>query len=517
MATELGVPITQRIVTLLALAAAFGAAGGAGFTLLIGIAAPADLSPLLALQLFAAVIVGGGAPVAGPLLAFAVIAGIPRAADLLSETGLSSGAANGVMTAAALVACLWLRPHVAARIRRKPPKLVPPGPGPEPTSTNFAARHITDPLGILKGFDIELASGQIHALVGPNGSGKTTLLRVLSDDDDRVVRTFQRPAPLTPLTPYEQVLLALGDDPMPILELTELADRAHATDLGAGRGAAAADRALDGHGRARAAARRAGRGDDGERTRDAAARPAAPEGPRSHRARRRTRPGPRARPRGPRHAPRSRAGTGVTFVVDNVDGLSFTVHPGEIVSVERLPLALAGLERTTGSIRLGDHQLANQPPDRIAALGVSFVPAGRRVFGDLTVEENLTLGAFRIRRDKAAVAARRDRAYARFPWLADRPQQLARTLSGGEQQLLVIARGLMSDPTVLLLEEPSAGLADDAVQALRASPLEPRRRDRRRRPATQWFNPSRQRLMTNHCASPNARHPRNPSSIIALA
>ena len=157
----------------------------------------------------------------------------------------------------------------------------------------------------------------------------------------------------------------------------------------------------------------------------------------------------------------------MTFVVDHVEGLSFTVHPGEIVSVERLPPALAGLERTTGSIRLGDHQLANQPPDRVAALGVSFVPAGRRVFGDLTVEENLTLGAFRIRRDKPAVAARRDRAYALFPWLANRPKQLARTLSGGEQQLLVIARGLMSDPVVLLLEEPSAGLADDAVAALR--------------------------------------------------
>ena len=136
---ELGVPIAQRIVTLLALAARVGAAGGAGFALLIGVAAPADLSPLLALQLFAAVIVGGGAPIAGPLLALAVIAGIPRAADLLSETGLSSGAANGVMTAAALVACLWLRPHVAARIRRKPPNRVPPGSGPQPTSTNFAA------------------------------------------------------------------------------------------------------------------------------------------------------------------------------------------------------------------------------------------------------------------------------------------------------------------------------------------------------------------------------------------
>jgi branched-chain amino acid transport system ATP-binding protein len=161
----------------------------------------------------------------------------------------------------------------------------------------------------------------------------------------------------------------------------------------------------------------------------------------------------------------------VTFVVDNVDGVSFTARAGEIVSVQRLPRALAGLERTTGSIRLDGQELAGAPPDRIAALGVSFVPAGRRVFGDLTVEENLTLGAFRIRRDKAVVAARRDRVYAHFPWLASRPKQLARTLSGGEQQLLVIARGLMSDPAVLLLEEPSAGLADDAVAALREALL----------------------------------------------
>ncbi|MBE2317541.1 ATP-binding cassette domain-containing protein [Solirubrobacter sp. CPCC 204708] len=234
VAAELGVPITHHIVTLFALAAAFGAAGGAGFTLLIGVAAPADLSPLLALQLFAAVIVGGGAPIAGPLLALLVLAGVPRAASLLAETGLSTDAANGVMTAAALVACLWLRPHVAARIRRRPPRPVPPGPQPEPTTASFTAQQVTDPLGILKGVDVALASGELHALVGPNGSGKTTLLRTLAARDERVARTFQRPAPLTPLTPYEQVLLARRDDPLPILELTELADRAHATDLGPG-------------------------------------------------------------------------------------------------------------------------------------------------------------------------------------------------------------------------------------------------------------------------------------------
>jgi branched-chain amino acid transport system ATP-binding protein len=156
-----------------------------------------------------------------------------------------------------------------------------------------------------------------------------------------------------------------------------------------------------------------------------------------------------------------------TFLVEDVEGLHFYVESGEIINVDRLPPALAGLERTTGSIRLDGRELANEPPDRIAARGVSFVPAGRRVFGDLTVEENLTLGAYRARRDKALVTQRRDRAYTLFPWLASRPKQLARTLSGGEQQMLVVARGLMSDPAVLLLEEPSAGLADDAVEALR--------------------------------------------------
>ena len=118
-ALALGVPVAARKAALLAIAGAFGAAAGAGFSLLLGVAAPADTSPLLALQLFAAVIVGAGAPVAGPLLAFAVIAGVPRLASALSETGLSSEAANGVVTAAALIACLWLRPHVAARTRRR--------------------------------------------------------------------------------------------------------------------------------------------------------------------------------------------------------------------------------------------------------------------------------------------------------------------------------------------------------------------------------------------------------------
>jgi branched-chain amino acid transport system ATP-binding protein len=105
--------------------------------------------------------------------------------------------------------------------------------------------------------------------------------------------------------------------------------------------------------------------------------------------------------------------------------------------------------------------------DRVGASAeVAVVPEGRHVFGELTVAENLALGAYRDRRDRAEVARRRERVHAQFPLLASRPDQLARTLSGGEQQLLVIARALMSAPRVLVLDEPSAGLGPPAVAAV---------------------------------------------------
>jgi branched-chain amino acid transport system ATP-binding protein len=96
----------------------------------------------------------------------------------------------------------------------------------------------------------------------------------------------------------------------------------------------------------------------------------------------------------------------------------------------------------------------------------AYVPAGRHVFGSLTVAENLTLGAYRDRRDRALVAERRARVHALFPRLAERGAQRAGTLSGGEQQLLVIARAAMSAPGLLVLDEPSAGLGPPALAAV---------------------------------------------------
>jgi branched-chain amino acid transport system ATP-binding protein len=127
------------------------------------------------------------------------------------------------------------------------------------------------------------------------------------------------------------------------------------------------------------------------------------------------------------------------------------VGPGEVVAVVGPPGA--------GKTALLERVVAATP-------GAAFVPAGRRVFPSLTVAENLTVGAYRDRRDRALVARRRDRVHELFPRLAERGDQRAGTLSGGEQQLLAIARALMSEPALLVLDEPTAGLGPPAVAAV---------------------------------------------------
>jgi branched-chain amino acid transport system ATP-binding protein len=127
------------------------------------------------------------------------------------------------------------------------------------------------------------------------------------------------------------------------------------------------------------------------------------------------------------------------------------VAPGEIVAVVGPPGA--------GKTALLERVVAATP-------GAAFVPAGRRVFASLTVAENLAVGAYRDRRDRALVAQRRERVHALFPRLAERGHQRAGALSGGEQQLLAIARALMSGPSLLVLDDPTAGLGPPAVAAV---------------------------------------------------
>jgi branched-chain amino acid transport system ATP-binding protein len=123
------------------------------------------------------------------------------------------------------------------------------------------------------------------------------------------------------------------------------------------------------------------------------------------------------------------------------------------------------LHPTSGDIRFDGKPIGKLEPDRILRLGIAHVPEGRRVFPGLSVRENLRLGAF-TRKDKAAVERDLEGVFAHFPRLKEREHQTASTLSGGEQQMLAIGRALMSDPKVLLLDEPSLGLAPVIVQEI---------------------------------------------------
>ena len=132
--------------------------------------------------------------------------------------------------------------------------------------------------------------------------------------------------------------------------------------------------------------------------------------------------------------------------------------------------SISGMVRHKGQVVLDGQDLMGMGPDRIARLGVAHGMEGRGTFADLTVEDNLYAGAFR-RKDKAGIAADLEQMYALFPRLRDRRKQKAGTLSGGEQQMLAVGRALMLKPRVMMLDEPSLGLApviiDGLIDALR--------------------------------------------------
>ena len=154
-------------------------------------------------------------------------------------------------------------------------------------------------------------------------------------------------------------------------------------------------------------------------------------------------------------------------VIKAIKGVSFDVNEGEIIAL----IGANGAGKTTilhtitgliqakkGSIVFDGKELTKTPPPKIVSMGMAHVPEGRRIFQQLSVLENLKLGAY-TRKDKSEIASTLKMVYERFPRLEERKNQVAGTLSGGEQQMLAMGRALMSKPRIILMDEPSMGLS----------------------------------------------------------
>jgi branched-chain amino acid transport system ATP-binding protein len=160
--------------------------------------------------------------------------------------------------------------------------------------------------------------------------------------------------------------------------------------------------------------------------------------------------------------------------IEALRGVSLSVAPGSITCLlgpngagkTTLMMTTTGLLKPRrGSIRFAGDELAGRAPHEIVARGVALVPENRLVFPTMTVTDNLAAGAYQ-RRDKVAIGEDIERMFARFPRLKERAEQQAGTLSGGEQQMLAVARALMSRPKLLLMDEPSLGLAPLVVEEI---------------------------------------------------